>query len=245
MTKDAAMERYFQEAASWDADRATMNARSARLAWRIALGACVLTGIALIALMLLMPLKRTEPFVIRVDSATGIVDVVPVFVGKSELPEAVTRYFLTHYVTICERFNFSTAESDYEECAAFHGAARNQAWAAAWDRSNPDSPLNLHKDGSSVRVQVSAVSFFERTNEVEDLVQIRYTKIRRPPGNSTEEVTHWISTLQYVYAEPPSDARMRRWNPLGMRIVEFRSEPEVIAARPVENADQISQAGAL
>ncbi|MGH8175848.1 MAG: virB8 family protein [Steroidobacter sp.] len=245
MSKDAAMERYFQEAASWDADRATMNARSARLAWRIALGACVLTGVALIALMLLMPLKRTEPFVIRVDNATGIVDVVPVFVGKSEFPEAVTRYFLTHYVTICERFNFSTAESDYEECAAFHGAARNQAWAAAWDRSNPDSPLNLHKDGSSVRVQVSAVSFFERTNGVEDLVQIRYTKIRRPPGNSTEEVTYWISTLQYVYAEPPSDARMRRWNPLGIRIVEFRSEPEVLAARPVENADQISQAGAL
>lgn len=245
MTKDAAMERYLQEAASWDADRSTMNARSARLAWRIALGACVLTGIALIALMLLMPLKRTEPFVIRVDNATGIVDVVPVFVGKSEFPEAVTRYFLTHYVTICERFNFSTAESDYEECAAFHGAARNQAWAAAWDRSNPGSPLNLHKDGSSVRVQVSAVSFFERTNGVEDLVQIRYTKIRRPPGNSTEDVTYWISTLQYVYAEPPSDARMRRWNPLGLRIVEFRSEPEVIAARPVENADQISQAGAL
>ena len=42
--------------------------------------------------------------------------------------EAVTRYFLTHYVSVCERFNFSTAESDYEECGAFHSAQRNQAW---------------------------------------------------------------------------------------------------------------------
>lgn len=245
MSKDVAMGRYFQEAASWDADRATMNARSVRVAWRIAIGACALTAIALAALMLLMPLKRTEPFVIRVDNATGIVDVVPVFVGQAEFPEAITRYFLTHYVTICERFNFSTAESDYEECAAFHGAARNQAWAAAWDRSNPESPLNIHKDGSSVRVQVSAVSFFERANGIEDLVQIRYSKVRRPLGNSTEQITHWISTLQYVYAKPPSDARMRRWNPLGLRIVEFRSEPEVLAERPAEGTGQTASAGAL
>ena len=45
----------------------------------------------------------------------------------------MTRYFLTHYVTVCERFNFSTAESDYEECGAFHSAQRNQAWYALWN----------------------------------------------------------------------------------------------------------------
>jgi len=43
------------------------------------------------ALMLLMPLKRVEPFVIRVDDTSGLVDVVPVFVGRADMPEAVTR----------------------------------------------------------------------------------------------------------------------------------------------------------
>ncbi|MGH8241651.1 MAG: VirB8/TrbF family protein, partial [Steroidobacteraceae bacterium] len=149
MSKDAALERYLQEAASWDADRAAMNARSSRIAWRITVSACVLTALAILALVLLTPLKRVEPFVIRVDNATGIVDVVPTFARRAEMPELVTRYFLMHYVTVCERFNFATAESDYEECAAFHAAARNQAWVALWDRANPDSPLNLYKDGSS------------------------------------------------------------------------------------------------
>ena len=55
-------------------------------------------------------------------------------------PEAVTRYFLDHYVTVCERFNFSTAESDYQECGAFHTAQRNQAWYAAWNKTNPQLP---------------------------------------------------------------------------------------------------------
>ncbi|MEO8017850.1 MAG: VirB8/TrbF family protein [Pseudomonadota bacterium] len=93
MSKEAALEQYFKEAASWDADREAMSARSARLAWRIAIGACALTLVAILTLMMLMPLKRVEPFVIRVDNATGIVDVVPAFVGNGEFPELVTRYF--------------------------------------------------------------------------------------------------------------------------------------------------------
>ncbi len=228
MSKDADIERYFQEAASWDADRAALNARSARMAWRIAIGACVVTVLAILALVLLMPLKRVEPFVIRVDNATGIVDVVPTFAGRAEMPELVTRYFLMHYVTVCERFSFATAESDYEECAAFHAAARNQAWSALWDRSNPASPLNAYKDGSSVRAQVSAVSFFERGDGVEDLAQIRYTKTRRTSASAKDQVTHWIATVQYVYGEASKDPTVRRWNPLGFKIIEFRSEPEAL-----------------
>ena len=148
MKQDEALAAYFAEAASWDADRAAMNARSARIAWRVATGACVLTGVALVALMLLMPLKRVDPFVIRVDNSTGIIDVVPVFVGQAPMPEVVTRYFLDHYLTVCERFNFSTAESDYEECSSFHAPARHQEWMALWDRTNPSSPLNRYRDGT-------------------------------------------------------------------------------------------------
>ena len=232
MSQDQAMERYFQEAAAWDADRAAMQARSIRLAWRIAIGACALTVIAIVALMLLMPLKRVEPFVIRVDNATGVVDVVPVFVGRSGMTETVTRYLLTHYVTVCERFTFATAESDYGECAAFHAAARNQAWVTSWDRSNPASPLNVYKDGSAVRAQVSAVSFFKRASGAQDLAQIRYTKTRRTSASANDQVTHWIATVQYVYGEPSKDPAVRRWNPLGFKIVEFRSEPEVVPEAP-------------
>ena len=135
-------------------------------------------------LMLLMPLKRVEPFVVRVDNATGVVDVVPVYSGQSGVPEAVTRYLLTHYVTVCERFNFATAESDYEECGAFHTAQRNQAWYALWNPSNPASPLNAYKDGTSVRAQVTSVSFFKRANGVGDLAQVRYVKAKRSAGSA-------------------------------------------------------------
>ncbi len=232
MTSDPPLEGYFRAAASWDADKSALLGRTARTAWGVA-GAgwiCALASCA--ALVLLMPLKKVEPFVIRVDNSTGIVDVVPVYIGRARLDETVTRYFLSHYVSVCERFNFSTAESDYEECGAFHTAQRNQAWYALWNPTNARSPLNLHKDGSSVRVEVESVSFFQRATGIGDLAQVRYVKAEKQGSGAAERVTHWIATLQYAYAEPSSDAKTRRWNPLGFKVVEFTPEPEVLAESP-------------
>jgi len=223
---------YFRDAVSWDADKSASLGRSARTAWRVA-GAgwvCAVTSCA--ALLALMPLKSVEPFVIRVDNSTGIVDVVPVYAGHVRMEDAVTRYFLSHYVSVCERFNFSTAESDYEECGAFHTAQRNQVWYALWDPNHPRSPLNVHKDGTSISVQVESVSFFKRASGLADLAQVRYVKAERQGGATEERTTHWIATIQYAYAQPAQDARTRRWNPLGFKILEFTPEPEVLAPDP-------------
>ncbi len=130
MSAASAIQNYFAEAESWDADRAAQFRRMARAACWVA-GAGWLCAVASIgALAMLMPLKQVVPYLVRVDGSTGIVDVVPVFAGHATPEEAVTRYFLTHYVNVCERFNFSTAESDYEECGAFNSTQRNQAWYA-------------------------------------------------------------------------------------------------------------------
>ena len=229
MKSEPELQSYFDEAASWDADRAALARKQARIAWVVAAGGWTCAVAVAVALMLLMPLKRVDPFVIRVDNATGLVDVVPVFAGQTDMPEAVTRYFLDHYVTICERFNFVTAESDYEECGAFHTPARNQAWYSAWSKSNPTSPLNLYKDGTTLRAQVTSISFFTRANGGVDLAQVRYVKAKRPSGGGEEQRTHWIATIQYAYAEPSKDTRTRRWNPLGFKIVDFRPEAEVLS----------------
>lgn len=229
MSQEKELEAYFAEAASWDADRAAQSRRSARTAWWVA-GAGWLCAIMIaVALLVLMPLKRVEPFVIRVDNSTGLVDVVPVYAGQAELPEAVARYFLDHYVTVCERFNFATAESDYEECGAFHTPQRNQAWYAAWSQTNPASPLNVFKDGTTVQARVTSISFFTRASGVGDLAQVRYVKATRPAGGTEERRSHWIATVQYAFAEPASDPKTRRWNPLGFKIIEFRSEPETLS----------------
>ncbi|HEY3730209.1 MAG TPA: VirB8/TrbF family protein [Steroidobacteraceae bacterium] len=222
----AELANYFREARSWDCDRVAQALRRARIAWRAAAAAVICCVAAIFALTLLLPLKQTDPYLIRVDNSTGIVDVVPLYTAQGPMDQTVTRYFLTHYVSVCERFNLSTAESDYEECGAFHGAQRNRIWYALWNSSNPRSPLNLHKDGSTVTVQVQAVSFFKRASDVNDMAQVRYLKIDRPAGGGDEHNSHWVATIQYAYATPSANPRVRRWNPLGFKLLDFVTEPE-------------------
>ena len=232
MREEPELRGYFAEAASWDADRVAKGRGTVRLALGVAGAGWIAVLLLSGALITLTPLKRVEPFVIRVDNSTGVVDLVPVYAGKSAMPETVSRYLLTHYVTVCERFNYATAESDYEECGSFHTAQRNQAWYALWNPNNPASPLNLYKDGSTVRAQVSSLSFFKRANGVVDLAQVRYVKARRASGSTHDEMTHWIATIQYAYADPSTDPKLRAFNPLGFKVVDFRPEPEVLNETP-------------
>jgi type IV secretion system protein VirB8 len=234
MSTGAELHGYFREAESWDTDRIAQLRRNARVAWWVAAAGWTCAVAAALSILVLMPLKRVEPFVVRVDNATGIVDVVPVYDGSATPQEAVTRYFLTHYLTVCERFNFATAESDYEECGAFHSPQRNQVWYAQWTATNPASPLNVHKDGSTVRVQVKSVSFFTRASGLSDLAQVRYLKAARQGAGSEEAFSHWVATVQFAYAEPAKDPKTRRWNPLGFKIIDFKSEPEVLVDQPAE-----------
>jgi len=66
------------------------------------------------------------------------------------------------------------------------------------DQVNPQSPLNLNKDGTIVTARVTAVTFFKKSNGLSELAQVRYIKARRPPGG-TEQLSHWIATIEYAW----------------------------------------------
>jgi type IV secretion system protein VirB8 len=224
---ERALQGYLEEAASWDADRLAQMSRSAAVAWRIAAAgwACALAGCA--ALALLVPLKKVEPYLIRVDSSTGVVDVVPVYTGRATLSEAVTRYFLTHYITVCERFDYAMAQSDYEECGAFNSPRLNQAMYAKWNRVNPSSPLNVHKDGSTDSVRIESMSFLKGSG-ASSLAQVRFARTERQQIGAPGRVSHWIASIEYRYGKPPDDPRTRALNPLGFEVLDLGIEPEVL-----------------
>jgi type IV secretion system protein VirB8 len=104
----------------------------------------------------------------------------------------------------------------------------NQAWYQRWMKSNPSSPLNLYRDGSSADVQVISVSFFTRASGLSDLAQVRYVKLLQPAGGGAAEPTHYIASIQYAYGKAPSDPKARLENPLGFKVLSFHTEVEVL-----------------
>jgi type IV secretion system protein VirB8 len=218
------LDEYYAQARGWHEDRRARERSSARVAWWVAGAAGLLAALAVAAVLALTPLKRVEPYLVRVDASSGVVDVVPRYAGGVELPEAVTRLLLAEYVNARERYVAALAEADYERVGAQQGPQLNQAWAALWDRSNPASPLNVHRDGGSSDVQVQSVTFLSPGSGAKDLAQVRFRRTVR--GG---EPAQYLATLKFAYGKPADDDRQRLLNPLGFRVVEYRREPEVLA----------------
>jgi type IV secretion system protein VirB8 len=220
---------YFEEAQRWLRDERQVDRRRARVAAGLAAGGLLVAGLMATALVVALPLKRTEPYVVRVDSGSGIVDVVPRYVGDADLPESVVRHLLTEYVMHRERYVAALAETDYEETGAFHTAAMNEAWAHQWAKSNPDSPLNRYADGSRVTVQIRSIAFLKR-DDTGDVAQVRFHRSILPAAGAQEKVDDWVATIGSTFTKPSDDLKTRTTNPLGFKILEYRREPEVIDA---------------
>ena len=227
MNREPTLDRYLLEAQSWEMDRARRAMRSSKIAWTVAGTASVIALLAVGAVAGLTPLKQPVPVVIRVDSSSGIVDIVPTYEGTTDIEQVVTRNLLSNYVIARERYFYGTAEADYELVAAENSPRLNQDWAALWNVNNPLSPLNVFKDGTTVRTQVRSVTFLKLESGKDRLAQVRFSRYTRPGGTGEEQVSHWVSTVEFAYTQPSKDDKTRSLNPLGFRVIEYRREPEV------------------
>ena len=230
MSRDPALDRYLLEAQSWEMDRAARAIRSSRIAWTVAGIASLTALLAVGAVAGLTPLKQPVPVVIRVDSSSGIVDVVPTYEGTTDIEQVVTRNLLSTYVIARERYFYGTAEADYELVAAENSPRLNQEWAALWNTNNPLSPLNVFKDGTTMRAQVRSITFLKLESGRDKLAQVRFSRFARPAGTGEEQASHWVSTIEFAYTQPSRDDKTRSLNPLGFRVIEYRREPEALAS---------------
>ena len=107
---------YYANARAWDEDRVANAMKSRRAAWWVAGLACAVVALQAVAIAGLTPLKRVVPYLVRVDSSTGIVDnvvrVADVQLGKDEV---MNRYFLRRYVFLRASYTRGTLQSNYDE----------------------------------------------------------------------------------------------------------------------------------
>ncbi len=222
MVEAADLKTYFARARLWEDDRLAMAERSKRLAWSVAAAACALSTVAVGAVAALSPLKTVEPFVVRVDNATGIVDVVSgVDATTMTYDEAVTKYFLAQYVRVREGYSFVEAPVNFRTVSLLSSAPEQARFASLYRGSNPDSPQVAFGPSGISTIRIKAISLLGP-----HLASVRYLRESRR-GDETK-ISHWIATLAFGFE---TKARMstgdRLVNPLGFLVSEYRSDPEV------------------
>ena len=209
---------YFSAAKRFDEVMVASGRRSvkvANLTASAAVGVAVLQAGALIALV---PMKTVEPFVVRVDNSTGIVDVVSALTGPQTYDDQVKRYFAAKYVQGREGFVGSEAQPTFKAVTLMSAAAEQQRFVEGYRGSNPLSPQVVFK-GATSRVAVKSISMLA-TN----VAAVRY--LRTVTRAEDVKTTHWIATLTIRFSGEPMSSGDRLINPLGFQVVDYRADPE-------------------
>jgi type IV secretion system protein VirB8 len=223
MTGAPDLKAYFAEARSWDADRVRAAERSRRLAWGVAAVSGLVAAIAVGAVAALAPLKTVEPFVVRVDRATGAVDVMTAVQSEKPLSydEAVTKHFLAQYVRAREGWLAPAAEANFRQVSIMSMPAEQQRWGDAFRPANPLSPQVVYGPAGEAQVDIRAISFVS-----EGVANVRFHRIVRQVQQVTE--SDWIATVAFTYTKAPMAEADRLRNPLGFQVTSYRADPEVV-----------------
>jgi len=217
------LKQYFAEARSWDHDRALKALRERQFAYAIAAFATVV-AVAAIAWHIASPLRSVEPYVIRVNETSGGVDVVNVVNRTQEITanEAVGKYFLSQYVRSRESWVAGASAELFKAVTALSVQNEQEKIASERRPENPSSPVNLYKNGETVGVRVTTVSFINPR-----VAQIHFMKLVRSPGVGPDLSSNWIATINFKYVDKPETEADRLYNPLGFQVVSYRADPEV------------------
>lgn len=214
---------YFAEAKAWDHDRLRAAERSRRLAWASAAAMALLAASAVAAVAALSPLKTVEPYVVRVDRATGAVEVMTGLRGGRDVSyeEAVTKSFLATYVRARETWLAPAAEANFRQVSIMSTPDEQQRWAAAFRPANPASPQVAYGASGEAQVSIRAISFVSPK-----VASVRFHRTVRQGGQLSE--SDWIATAAFAYAKAPMSEADRLRNPLGFQVSSYRADPEVV-----------------
>ena len=225
LNKKQELELYFREARAWETSKVKEETRSRSTAWRIAAGACLLAVMGASTPFSLLPLKSVEPYVIRVDNSTGIVDVIYALKdGKTNYDEAVNKYFVQKYIRFREGFSRELAEEYYTNVGLMSTSTEQQRFFAYFNPKNPLSPLNIYQ-GAKVKVDIKGTSFI-----TPNVALTRYTRIVERGGEKPQH-SHWTATTTFKYVKAPMSEKDREISPLGFQVSEYRNDPDSL---PVE-----------
>lgn len=215
----------FQNGSDWDTSRTLAAERSERRAWMVA-GAFG-TGflVCCIAIFRMLPLKETQPYVVRVDNATGVPTIVTAMEDQIVTSdEVMTKYWLAKYVTHRETYDWYTLQLDYDTTGMLSSENVGADYGEQFTGDN--SLTSRYGDRTRVNVQIVSVVPTGRNTGT-----VRFNQVTtRVASNNVISTDQWVATIAFEFrnTERVSES-IRLINPFGFRVTSYRVDPELVS----------------
>jgi type IV secretion system protein VirB8 len=223
---------YYAEAESWSEAAARASRASRRIAWIVAATAGGIALMEAIALVALVPLKDTIPYVVTVDRQTGYVELAQKLApgGALTQQQAVIQSALVQYVLARETFDATDLKEQYRRVQLWSDEPTRQAYVRWMAKVNQDSPLNLYPASTTLKITVKSVSMLNGTSAL-----VRYDAERVDPAATSSQLQSFTATIGFRFSGEPMRMEDRFANPLGFQVTHYRRDSEVTASASVPN----------
>lgn len=212
-------------ALDWEASRLSLIEKSESTAWRVVKILSVVCLGLVVAIVVMMPLKQTEPFVIQVDKSTGMSTVLAI-ANERDIPadEMMDKFWLGQYVLSRESYDYRTLENDFIKTRELSMPSVFDPYASQFGLSKNSMEQQL---GDTKRIVVELQSVVPNGNGIGT---VRFTKKRIDTATGQVEATNnWTATVGYEYVPDFKVEEAKRLiNPFGFKVTTYRVDAELL-----------------
>lgn len=185
--------------------------------------------LSLLALIVMLPLKRVDTRIFTVDNQTGRTEeIVSVKGGELSENKSLARFFVKKYIEWRESYNYFRLQQDYDTVMLYSNDAVANEYNQLFKGTNRPQDI-YHKGEQTAKIDVLSKIISDSSNpsDPDKLAMLRFKKTIRDVTSGSQRVEYWNARLTFRIT-PSNKAKGADVddNPLGFVVTSYQAEKE-------------------
>ena len=211
-------------ALDFETSRNYLISKSNQRAWLVAIISLFVTVLLVIAIVVMLPLKRVDVVAVKVDK-NGFVEIVTNLQEEvMKTDEAIDKHFIARYVKTREQYYYNTLNQDYERTQMLSSklVSDNYIKFMTADKTGRYETL---KNKFEIEAEILSIVLNDSNGTKTNTIRVQTKEKDLTTSNVKENIK--VITLTYDYLPMKQNSKSRLENPLGFVINSYRIDEEI------------------
>jgi len=211
-------------ALDFETSRNYLISKSNKRAWLVAIVSLFVTVLLVIAIVVMLPLKRVDVVAVKVDK-NGFVEIVTNLQEEvMKTDEAIDKHFIARYVKTREQYYYNTLNQDYERTQMLSSklVSDNYIKFMTADKTGRYETL---KNKFEIEAEILSIVLNDSNGTKTSTIRVQTKEKDLTTSNVQENIK--VITLTYDYLPMKQNSKSRLENPLGFVINSYRIDEEI------------------
>lgn len=211
-------------ALDFETSRSYLINKSNKRAWLVAIISLFVTVLLVIAIVVMLPLKRVDVVAVKVDK-NGFVEVVTNLEEQiMKTDEAIDKHFIARYVKTREQYFYNTLNQDYERTQMLSSKLVSDNYIKFMTESKVGRYETL-KNKFEIEAEILSIVLNDSNGTKTSTIRVETKTKDITTTNIVQNIK--VITLTYDYLPMKQNSKSRLENPLGFVVNSYRIDEEI------------------